>query len=162
MTTAGKALARLREGNRRFASGELAGDTRPTHSRVAVSASQAPFAIILGCSDSRVPCELIFGQGLGDLVPNRGSCPATPAGRWGYPCFRPNVLPIILLFTDADMWNGPTANGHTYGNPPFDGTVGLGSLLPPVEQSPNVLYANDPFSAWNIGMAERTPLIRAM
>ena len=95
--------------------------------------------------------SVVTGQGLGDLVPNRGSCPATPAGRWGYPCFRPNVLPIILLFTDADMWNGPTANGHTYGNPPFDGTVGLGSLLPPVEQSPNVLYANDPFSAWNIG-----------
>ncbi len=95
--------------------------------------------------------SVVTGQGLGDLVPNRGSCPATPAGRWGYPCFRPNVLPIILLFTDADMWNGPTANGHTYGNPPFDGTVGLGSLLPPVEQSPNMLHANDPFSAWNIG-----------
>jgi hypothetical protein len=56
-----------------------------------------------------------------------------------------------LLFTDADMHNGPIANGHTYGNPPFDGTVGLASMLPPVEQSPNVLYANDPFSAWNIG-----------
>jgi carbonic anhydrase len=67
MTMAHEALERLREGNRRFASGELAGDARPTHSRVAASASQSPFAIILGCSDSRVPCELIFGQGLGDL-----------------------------------------------------------------------------------------------
>ena len=95
--------------------------------------------------------SVVTGQGLGDLVPNRGACPATPAGRWGYPCFRPNVLPIILLFTDADMWNGPVANGHTYGNPPFDGTVGMGSMLPPVEQSPNVLYANDPGTAWNLG-----------
>jgi carbonic anhydrase len=67
MMTAREALERLREGNRRFATGELADDARPTHSRVAASASQAPFAIILGCSDSRVPCELIFGQGLGDL-----------------------------------------------------------------------------------------------
>jgi len=67
MSTAREALERLREGNRRFATGELAADTRPTHSRVVASASQAPFAIILGCSDSRVPCELIFGQGLGDL-----------------------------------------------------------------------------------------------
>jgi carbonic anhydrase len=67
MTMAQEALERLREGNRRFASGELAGDARPTHSRGAASASQSPFAIILGCSDSRVPCELIFGQGLGDL-----------------------------------------------------------------------------------------------
>jgi len=95
--------------------------------------------------------SVVTGKGLGDLVPNRGACPATPAGRWGYPCFRQNVLPIILLFTDADMWNGPIANGHTYGDPPFDGTVGIGSMLPPVEQSPNVLYASDPVTAWNIG-----------
>jgi hypothetical protein len=101
--------------------------------------------------------SVVTGQGLGDLVPNRGSCPSTPAGRWGYPCFRPNVLPIILLFTDADMFNGPVANGHTYGNPPFDGTVGLGSMLPPVEQSPNVLYANDPGTAWYLGdMTDRS------
>lgn len=95
--------------------------------------------------------SVVTGQGLGDLVPNRGSCPSTPAGRWGYPCFRPNVLPIIVLITDADMWNGPVANGHTYGNPPYDGTVGLGTLLPPVEQSPNILYSNDPSTAWDLG-----------
>jgi hypothetical protein len=95
--------------------------------------------------------SVVTGQGLGDLVPNRGSCPSTPAGRWGYPCFRPNVLPIIILVTDADMWNGPYNNGHTYGNPPFDGTLGLGTLLPPVEQSPNVLYSSDPFTAWDLG-----------
>jgi hypothetical protein len=95
--------------------------------------------------------SVVTGQGLGDLVPNRGSCPSTPAGRWGYPCFRPNVLPVIILVTDADMWNGPVNNGHTYGNPPFDGTLGIGTLLPPVEQSPNVLYSSDPFTAWDLG-----------
>ena len=95
--------------------------------------------------------SVVTGQGLGDLVPNRGACPSTPAGRWGYPCFRDNVLPIIILVTDADMWNGPVNNGHTYGNPPFDGTLGLGTMLPPVEQSPNVLYSNDPFTAWDLG-----------
>ncbi|MBT8462607.1 MAG: carbonic anhydrase [Gemmatimonadetes bacterium] len=62
-----EALDRLREGNRRFATGELSSETRPSHSRVAALAGQAPFAIILGCSDSRVPAELVFGQGLGDL-----------------------------------------------------------------------------------------------
>ncbi len=94
---------------------------------------------------------VVTGQGLGDLVPNRGSCPSSPAGRWGYPCFRDKVLPIIVLITDADMWNGPVANGHTYGNPPFDGVLGMGTRLPPVEQSPNVLYSNDPSTAWNLG-----------
>ncbi|MDH4281702.1 MAG: hypothetical protein OEV36_03530 [Myxococcales bacterium] len=96
--------------------------------------------------------SVVTGQGLGDLVPNRGACPSTPAGRWGYPCFRPNVLPIIILITDADMWNGPVAtNGHIYGNPPFNGVLGMGVRLPPVEQSPNVLYSNDPTTAWDLG-----------
>ena len=95
--------------------------------------------------------SVVTGQGLGDLVPNRGACPSTPAGRWGYPCFRPTTLPVIVLITDADMWNGPVNNGHTYGNPPFNGTLGLGTRLPPVEQSPNVLYSSDPFTAWDLG-----------
>lgn len=93
--------------------------------------------------------SVVTGQGLGDLVPNRAPCP--DPGRWGYPCFRPNVLPIIVLITDADFWNGPVNNGHTYGNPPFDGTLGMGTMLPPVEQSPNVLYSSDPFTAWDLG-----------
>jgi carbonic anhydrase len=65
--SAHEALDRLREGNRLFASGELGHRTRPGHSRVAAAIGQAPFAIILGCSDSRVPAEIVFGQGLGDL-----------------------------------------------------------------------------------------------
>lgn len=67
MVSASEALARLREGNRRFVSDvrshELAGEAR----RRELANGQEPFAIILGCSDSRVPAELIFDQGLGDL-----------------------------------------------------------------------------------------------
>ena len=68
MISAREALERLREGNRRFASDSrspdsLTGETR----RREVAAGQKPFAIILGCSDSRVPPEIIFDQGLGDL-----------------------------------------------------------------------------------------------
>jgi hypothetical protein len=95
--------------------------------------------------------SVLTGQGLGDLVPNRGACPSTPAGRWGYPCFRPGVLPIILFFSDAEMYNGPRLASPTYGNPPFDGTLGLSTRLPPVVQSPNVLYSSDPFTAWDLG-----------
>jgi carbonic anhydrase len=66
--TAGDALERLREGNRRFASGlrsleALASQTR----RADFLGGQQPFAIVLGCSDSRVPAEIVFDQGLGDL-----------------------------------------------------------------------------------------------
>ena len=60
MIPAHEALARLREGNRRFVESVAGPTSRP-------SAGQQPFAIVLGCSDSRVPAELVFGQGFGDL-----------------------------------------------------------------------------------------------
>ena len=68
MISAQEALARLREGNRRFVADISNPDTASNHARrQAVAAGQEPFAIILGCSDSRVPAEIVFDQGLGDL-----------------------------------------------------------------------------------------------
>ena len=63
-----EALARLQEGNRRFVAGryDIARALDETR-RNALAQGQAPFAVILGCSDSRVPAELVFGQGFGDL-----------------------------------------------------------------------------------------------
>jgi carbonic anhydrase len=67
-TAARAALERLREGNRRFVSGAPSLDTAATHvRRMEFVAGQEPFAVILGCSDSRVPVEIVFDQGLGDL-----------------------------------------------------------------------------------------------
>jgi len=68
MIEARAALDRLREGNRRFVAGvpsrtDLASPAR----RSELATSQEPFATILGCSDSRVPVEIVFDQGLGDL-----------------------------------------------------------------------------------------------
>jgi carbonic anhydrase len=66
--SAQEALARLQDGNRRFASGVRSVDALLSQTRREMLAiEQRPFAIILGCSDSRVPAELIFDQGLGDL-----------------------------------------------------------------------------------------------
>ena len=63
-----EALARLKEGNRRFASHERGSDPFLAHTPLAeLAARQNPYAIILGCSDSRVPAEIVFDQGLGDL-----------------------------------------------------------------------------------------------
>jgi len=68
MISAHEALERLREGNRRFVSGKQGRETDPSRSpRPELSAGQEPGAIILGCSDSRVPAEIVFDQGLGDL-----------------------------------------------------------------------------------------------
>jgi carbonic anhydrase len=64
--SAHEALALLREGNGRFVA-EVR-DALPSRARrIELTAGQAPFAAILGCSDSRVPVELVFDQGLGDL-----------------------------------------------------------------------------------------------
>jgi len=63
-----EALERLREGNRRFASDVRSLDALTSRARRhELAAGQEPFAIILGCSDSRVPAEIVFDQGLGDL-----------------------------------------------------------------------------------------------
>lgn len=68
MISASEALERLRDGNRRFVSGVRSGDTLTSQTRRnELAAGQEPFAIILGCSDSRVPPEIVFDQGLGDL-----------------------------------------------------------------------------------------------
>jgi carbonic anhydrase len=68
MISAREALGRLREGNARFVANTPRLDPRTiAEQRRESSAGQQPFAIILGCSDSRVPAELVFDQGLGDL-----------------------------------------------------------------------------------------------
>jgi carbonic anhydrase len=68
MIPAPEALARLIDGNRRFVAGVRAHDTLSGPARRnELTTGQEPFAIILGCSDSRVPAEIVFDQGLGDL-----------------------------------------------------------------------------------------------
>jgi carbonic anhydrase len=68
MISAQESLERLREGNRRFVS-DVPSHSSLTHQarRSELAGGQEPFAIILGCSDSRVPAEIVFDQGLGDL-----------------------------------------------------------------------------------------------
>jgi len=68
MILAQEALALLRNGNRRYVADVRSHDTLPSRARrIELAAGQEPFATILGCSDSRVPVEIVFDQGLGDL-----------------------------------------------------------------------------------------------
>ncbi len=64
--TAADALARLKEGNRRYVQNVRSVEAMLSHSKRDTQ-SQCPFAVVLGCSDSRAPAELVFDQGLGDL-----------------------------------------------------------------------------------------------
>ena len=65
--TASEALTLLREGNARFAAGAPRHPNQTLERRSSLIGAQMPFATILGCSDSRVPPELVFDRGLGDL-----------------------------------------------------------------------------------------------
>lgn len=68
MISALEALARLREGNGRFTSDDALPTMLTSQARRSQLADgQEPFAIVFGCSDSRVPVEIVFDQGLGDL-----------------------------------------------------------------------------------------------
>ncbi|HEX4480801.1 MAG TPA: carbonic anhydrase [Rudaea sp.] len=67
MSQADDALQRLKDGNQRFVNETRSGNASAESRRREVAAGQNPFAIILGCSDSRVPAEIVFDQGLGDL-----------------------------------------------------------------------------------------------
>ena len=74
--TADEALARLKEGNRRHLSGEAIQHQKTSQARrAALAGSQRPFCVLVGCSDSRVPPEVLFGCGLGELfiVRNAGN-----------------------------------------------------------------------------------------
>ena len=65
---ASEALTRLREGNARFVEGDRCIDTYLGHTKLdGHLGGQSPYAVVLGCSDSRVPVEIIFDVGLGDL-----------------------------------------------------------------------------------------------
>src|SRR5207245_10210227 len=63
----GDALSRLKEGNERYTSGNQQHPRQSGEERTQLSKSQHPFAIAVGCADSRIPPEIVFDQGLGDL-----------------------------------------------------------------------------------------------
>lgn len=65
--SAEQALQRLLEGNQRYMSGRLAHPNQAIDRRLELVSGEQPFAVILGCADSRMPVEMVFDQGLGDL-----------------------------------------------------------------------------------------------
>ncbi|MCP4344273.1 MAG: carbonic anhydrase [Desulfobacterales bacterium] len=67
MPTPEEALKRLKDGNQRYVEQKLTHPNQTAERRAELSGGQSPYAVILGCSDSRVPPEVIFDQGMGDL-----------------------------------------------------------------------------------------------
>jgi carbonic anhydrase len=100
MLSATDALERLMEGNARFVQGQARAYSTNPIELARLGAGQEPFAAILGCSDSRVPPELVFDQGLGDLFIVRvaGNVVATEIlGSLGYALEHLRVPLIVVL-----------------------------------------------------------------
>jgi carbonic anhydrase len=145
MKSAQQVLERLREGNLRFVS-----DTRGSEAalgssrRREIAAAQEPFAIILGCSDSRVPAELIFDQGLGDLfvirvagnivAPSQVGSVEFAAARYGTP------LVVVLGHTNC---GAVLATIEELGRPAQEQSPNLRSIVDRIRPSVDGLLAKD-------------------
>jgi carbonic anhydrase len=92
-----RALGFLKEGNTRFVSGKSARPRQDSERVKEVAAGQKPFATIVGCSDSRVPSEIIFDQGLGDLFIVRTAGQVSTYASWGSIEFAEEVLGTKLI-----------------------------------------------------------------
>jgi carbonic anhydrase len=95
--SADSALNSLREGNKRFVEGKSIKPHQDLQRIKEVSSGQKPFAIIVGCSDSRVPNEIIFDQGLGDLFIIRTAGQVSTFASWGSIEFGNAVLGANLI-----------------------------------------------------------------
>ncbi|MFM9838340.1 MAG: carbonic anhydrase [Cyclobacteriaceae bacterium] len=95
--TPDEALLRLKEGNQRFINGKSTKPRQDFNRIKEVAAAQYPFATIIGCSDSRVPNEIIFDQGLGDLFIVRTAGQVSSYASWGSIEFAEEVLGTKLI-----------------------------------------------------------------
>ena len=111
--------------------------------QVAVSTLNTVANATAASASTQALYSIASGLGLGDMVPNRGTCPNAPDADLGYPCFRPDALHVVMNITDAAVHDGPRFAGPRYGDPPFAPGVGAGGMgLPPVEMFP-ALFAAD-------------------
>lgn len=92
-----KALQLLKEGNQRFITGKSIKPNQDIDRIKEVAAGQYPFATIVGCSDSRVPNEIIFDQGVGDLFIVRTAGQVSTYASWGSIEFAEEVLGTKLI-----------------------------------------------------------------
>jgi carbonic anhydrase len=92
-----EALLRLQQGNKRFVEGKPLKPNQDLNRIKEVSKKQFPFATIIGCSDSRVPNEIIFDQGVGDLFIVRTAGQVSTYASWGSIEFAEEVLGTKLI-----------------------------------------------------------------
>src|SRR4051794_20055166 len=92
-----QALQRLLDGHARYVADKVLRPDQPAERRTELAQAQPPFAVIFGCSDSRVPAEIVFDQGLGDLFVVRVAGPVLDDAVLGSLEFAVTELGIRLI-----------------------------------------------------------------
>jgi carbonic anhydrase len=145
MIAALEALERLRDGNRRFVHSVRRGETLENDTRRRdLAAGQEPFAIILGCSDSRVPAEIVFDQGLGDLFVIRVAGNIVAPSQVGSVEFAAERYKTRLVVVMGHSNCGAIlATIEELGRPPTDQSPNLRSIVDRIRPSVEALVARD-------------------
>lgn len=145
MISALEALDRLRDGNRRFRDDGADSEALTNRARRReVAVSQEPFAIILGCSDSRVPAEIVFDQGLGDLFVIRVAGNIVAPSQIGSVEFAAAQFSTRLVVVLGHSQCGAiTATIEQLKRPLFDQSRNLRSIVDRVRPSVEPLLATD-------------------
>ncbi|MGB6985424.1 MAG: carbonic anhydrase [Candidatus Aquilonibacter sp.] len=155
------ALARLLEGNRRYVDGHPRAATASAH-RVELADAQRPFAVVLGCSDSRVPVETIFDQGPGDLFVIRLAGNIVTAEGLGSIEYAIELLEsslvIVLGHTGCGAVQAALSVAQTGNSPPGHIAL-LAEAIAPVAREANPVEANVRASARAV--VRRSSIVRA-
>jgi carbonic anhydrase len=161
------ALARLLAGNRRFVRDKVRNPRRNTVRRAQIAQGQNPFATLVSCADSRVPLELIFDQGLGDLFVVRvaGNTAADPIviGSVEYAAVVLNT-PLIMVLGHEECGAVKAAidaatNGTVY---PGDLPAVIAPILPAVQQTLSVPKATQLEAAAEANVQNQDHLLSAV
>ncbi len=156
-----EALARLLEGNRRYADGHPNAARASAH-RVELANAQQPFAVVLGCSDSRVPVETIFDQGPGDLFVVRLAGNIVTSEGLGSIEYAIELLDsslvLVLGHTGCGAVQAALSVAQTGSSPPGHIAL-LAEAIAPVARDANPVEANARASARAI--VRRSAIVRA-
>ena len=128
-----ESLKKLIEGNKRFVSGKT---IKPNQSEIKIkelAKGQKPFAVIVGCSDSRVPNEIIFDQGLGDLFVIRTAGQVSSYASWGSMEFATAVLGAKLILVLGHTKCGAVAAACTVPEVPGHIVTLINAIKPAAE-----------------------------
>ncbi len=129
------AIEKLIEGNERFVNGKSIRPNQDISRLKEVSEGQFPFAIIVGCSDSRVPNEIIFDQGLGDLFIIRTAGQVSSNASWGSIEFAHNVLETKLIVVLGHTKCGAVSAAYNIPDVPGHIITLINSIKPAVEEA---------------------------